>query len=67
MPSASLSVTITLEDGHLFLMRAGTTSPCIPLDVSHFACDEGQVAFHQTPNGPQLELWRTMIATRVAS
>jgi CubicO group peptidase (beta-lactamase class C family) len=58
------SFTVTLADDHLALTWRGATVPCLGLDATHFACDFGQLAFLPSAAGPQLELWRTMVARR---
>jgi len=69
LPEAALvndaTFTIALEGEHLMLTWRGTMVPCVALDATHFACDFGQIAFIAAPDGPQLELWRTMTARRV--
>lgn len=59
------SFTVALTGDALTLTWRGVTVPCIALDVTHLACDFGQIAFLTSSDGPQLELWRTMTARRV--
>lgn len=70
LPGGSLMpgppLTVTLDGDTLHLAQGGASMSCIPLDATHFACDRGLLAFHSTPDGPALEVWRTMIARRVA-
>jgi CubicO group peptidase (beta-lactamase class C family) len=70
LPEAALvnddMFVVTLSNGIISLTWKGTTVPCIPLEGDQFACDFGLISFTAAAEGPLLEIWRTMTASRIA-
>jgi CubicO group peptidase (beta-lactamase class C family) len=70
LPEAALvnddTFVVSLSNGVIFLTWKGTTVPCIPLEGDQFACDFGLIRFTATTEGPVLEIWQTMTASRIA-
>lgn len=71
LPAATLMsqhmLHISLNDEALALTQGQATYRCIPLGGKQFACDAGLLAFHDGPHGIELEMWRTMTASRIES
>jgi len=71
LPEAALvndgTFVVSLTNDIVSLSWRGTTVPCIPLESNHFACDFGLIGFTAAPEGPLLEIWRTMTARRVTT
>lgn len=69
LPGESLipsgEITVTLQDKTLFLTRGARTMPCLPIDATTFACDEGVISFLEMADDVVLLFQRTMRARRV--